>query len=126
MVRRILSDEMWEQFEAALAVAKDPRGAPADLCDREFLEAVLYLARTGAPWRDLPEVFGTWISVYMRFRRWEESGVWGKMWAVLQQGSTPLALHLFVESTSIPVHPHAAGARKKTARARLWDVRAAG
>jgi len=126
MVRRILSDKMWEQFEEALAAVKDPRGAPAELSDREFLEAVLHLARTGEPWRDLPSEFGRWIAVYMRFRRWEKSGVWHGLWEVLQQGAAPLALHLFIDSTSIPVHPHAAGARKKTARARLWDVRAAG
>jgi transposase len=126
MVRRILSDELWEQFEEALAAVKDPRGAPAELSDREFLEAVLHLARTGEPWRDLPSEFGSWIAVYMRFRRWEKSGVWHGLWEVLQQGASPLALHLFVDSTSIPVHPHAAGARKKTARTRLWDVRAAG
>jgi transposase len=124
MVRRILSDEMWEQFEAALKAVKDPRGAPPGTPEREFLEAVLFLARTGTPWRDLPEEFGTWSAVYMRFRRWEESKVWHALWNVLQQGSTPLALQLFVDSTSIPVHPHAAGARKKTARARLWAVRA--
>ena len=126
MVRRIISDELWKQFEEALAVVKDPRGAPAELSDREFLEAVLHLARTGEPWRDLPAEFGAWIAVYMRFRRWERNGVWRGLWAVLQQGAAPLALELFVDSTSIPVHPHAAGARKKTARARLWDVRAAG
>jgi transposase len=126
MVRRILSDELWEQFEEALAAVKDPRGAPAELSDREFLEAVLHLARTGEPWRVLPSEFGSWIAVYMRFRRWEKSGVWHGLWEVLQQGASPLALHLFVDSTSIPVHPHAAGARKKTARTRLWDVRAAG
>jgi transposase len=126
MARRILSDKAWEQFADALATVQDRRGAPPELTAREFLEAVLYLARTGAPWRDLPAEFGTWISVYMRFRRWERSGVWRKVWAVLQQGATPLALQLFVDSTSIPVHPHAAGARKKTARRRLWDVRAAG
>jgi len=126
MVRRILSDNAWKPFEEALAAVKDPRGAPPDLSDREFLEAVLYLARTGAPWRDLPEEFGRWIAVYMRFRRWEQSGVWRGLWEVLQQGAAPVALQLFIDSTNIPVHPHAAGARKKTARARLWDVRAVG
>jgi transposase len=126
MVRRILSDKAWQQFEAALAAVKDPRGAPPGLSEREFLEAVLYLARTGVPWRDLPTEFGTWISVYMRFRRWEESGRWRGLWEVLQQGAAPLALQLFVDSTSIPVHPHAAGAPKKTVRIRLWAVRAVG
>jgi transposase len=123
MVRRILSDEMWEQFEDALRMVKDPRGAPGK-SEREFLEAVLFLARTGTPWRDLPADFGQWSAVYMRFRRWEESKVWHGLWNVLQQGSTPMALQLFVDSTSIPVHPHAAGAPKKTARIRLWAVRA--
>ena len=80
MARRILSDEMWEQFEAALRAVKDPRGAPPGTPEREFLEAVLFLARTGTPWRDLPEEFGRWSAVYMRFRRWEESGVWKGLW----------------------------------------------
>jgi transposase len=123
MVRRILSDEMWEQFEDALRAVKNPRGAPGKSA-REFLEAVLFLARTGTPWRDLPAEFGKWSAVYMRFRRWEERKVWHGLWNVLQQGSTPMALQLFVDSTSIPVHPHAAGAPKKTARIRLWAVRA--
>jgi transposase len=125
MVRRILNDEMWEEFEDALRMVKDPRGAPGK-SEREFLEAVLFLARTGTPWRDLPAEFGKWSAVYMRFRRWEESGVWHGLWNVLQQGSTPIALQVFVDSTSIPVHPHAAGAPKKTARTRLWAVRAEG
>lgn len=126
MVRRILGDEQWKQFEAALAEVKDPRGAPPDLADREFMEAVLYLARTGTPWRDLPAEFGAWSTVYMRFRRWEDSGVWRGLWACLQQGATPAALQVFIDSTIIPVHPHAAGAPKKTPQARLSAVRAAG
>ena len=124
-MRRILNDKMWEQFEAALVAVKDPRGAPSELVDREFLEAVLYLARTGMPWRDLPAEFGTWSAVYMRFRRWEEAGVWRGLWEALQQGAAPAAFQLFVDSTSVPVHPHAAGAPKKTVRARLWAARAA-
>jgi transposase len=125
MVRRILNDELWKEFEAALLEVKDPRGAPAGLTEREFIEAVLFLARTGCPWRDLPAAFGVWSAVYMRFRRWEKSGVWRGLWTVLQQGATPAALQLFVDSTSIPVHPHAAGAPKKTVRIRLWAARAA-
>lgn len=125
MVRRILTDEIWTQLEAALQEVKDPRGAPGDLPEREFIEAVLFLARTGTPWRDLPAEFGAWSAVYMRFRRLEESGVWRGLWEVLQQGATPAALQLFVDSTSIPAHPHAAGAPKKTARIRLWAARGA-
>lgn len=125
MVRRIVTDKLWKELEAALIEVKDPRGAPAGLSEREFIEAVLFLARTGTPWRDLPMVFGAWSAVYMRFRRWEESGVWRGLWGVLQQGATPAVLQLFVDSTSIPVHPHAAGAPKKTARIRLLAAREA-
>lgn len=126
MARRILNDELWQQFEAALREVKDPRGAPPETTEREFIEAVLFLARTGTPWRDLPAEFGVWSAVYMRFRRWEESGVWRGLWELLQQGATPAVLQLLVDSTSIPVHPHAAGAPKKTARARLLAARVAG
>jgi transposase len=125
MARRLLTQAMWEQFAAALTEVKDPRGAPAGLDDRMFVEAVLYLARTGLPWRDLPEEFGTWSAVYMRFRRWEKAGVWRRVWEVLSRGATPALLDVFVDSTSIPVHPHAAGAPKKTALIRLLAARAA-
>lgn len=125
MARRLLSNAMWEQLAAALVEVKDPRGAKPDVSEREFLEAVLYLARTGLPWRDLPTEFGAWSAVYMRFRRWEKAGVWQQLWEVLQGGATPALLELFVDSTSIPVHPHAAGAPKKTVLTRLSVARAA-
>jgi transposase len=125
MARRLLNNAMWEQLAAALAEVKDPRGAPPGLADREFLEAVLYLTRTGLPWRDLPEEFGAWSTVYMRFRRWEKAKVWQRLWEVLSRGATPALLEVFVDSTSIPVHPHAAGAPKKTALTRLLVARAA-
>ena len=117
---------MWEQLSAALAEVKKPRGAPASLSDRDFCEAVLYLTRAGLPWRDLPAEFGTWSAVYMRFRRWEKAGVWQRLWAQLARGTTPQLLEVFVDSTSIPVHPHAAGAPKKTVQSRLLAARAAG
>ncbi len=116
---------MWEQLAAALIEVKDPRGAPPGLADREFCAAVLYLTRMGLPWRDLPEEFGAWSAVYLRFRRWEKAGVWRRLWAVLSQGASPALLDVFVDSTSIPAHPHAAGAPKKTAQTRLSVARAA-
>ena len=125
MARRLLNNAMWEQLAAALAEVKDPRGAPPGLEDREFVEAVLYLTRTGLPWRDLPEEFGAWSAVYMRFRRWEKVGVWRRLWEILSRGATPALLEVFVDSTSIPAHPHAAGAPKKTALTRLLVARAA-
>ena len=70
-VRKLISDRRWKTLAA---------GAPGDQSDREFVEAVLYLNRTGCPWRDLPGALGRWHAVYMRFRRWEERGVWRRLW----------------------------------------------
>jgi transposase len=83
--RRVMSDGVWGQFKGALGEAKHSHaGAPAELSDRDFLEAVLYLNRVGCPWRDLPPEFGSWHAVYMRFRRWEDRGGWRRLWQRLQ------------------------------------------
>lgn len=58
--RLLLTDKTWGRIERALAGLKSRRGSPPELSDRDFVEAVLYLARTGVPWRDLPERFGKW------------------------------------------------------------------
>jgi len=97
-------------------------GAPSDWSDREFLEAVLYLQRTGSPWRDLPAELGYWPAVYMRFRRWEARGVWRRLWKNLQAEPFAQARGLLLDSTTVRANQHAAGAPKKTARSRLWDA----
>src|SRR5260370_13457546 len=120
-VGKIISDEGGKELEAAVKSAKQSQaGAPAELSDREFLEAVLHLNRTGCPWRDLPAELGYWHAVYMRFRRWEQRGVWRRLWQQLQSEPFALACHLFIDSTTVRAHQHAAGAPKKTAPTRLW------
>jgi transposase len=107
--RLLLTDEIWERLAAALSGLKSRAGAPPKQSDRDFIEAVLYLARTGAPWRDLPERFGNWDAVYQRFRRWEQAGRWRALFqqlpADLQEVHT-----VFFDSSVIRAHPHAAGA----------------
>ena len=83
------------------------------LSDRLFIEAVLSLARTGLPWRDLPKDFGRWDAVYNRFRRWEVRGVWRRLWEHLQTADCSIACHLFIDATIVRAHQHAAGALKK-------------
>ena len=80
------------------------------------------MARTGHSWRDLPEEFGFWLNNYMRFRRWEAAGVWQGLFALLQTKENGDLMRLFVDSMIVPVHPHAAGAPKKTAAVRLGDA----
>ena len=126
-VRRIINDQQWKHLQVAVAAAKHSRaGAPAELTDREFLEAVLHLNRTGSPWRDLPAELGYWHAVYMRFRRWEARGVWQRLWQNLQAARFAQARGLFLDSTTVRAHQHAAGAPKKTAPNRLWDALAGG
>lgn len=123
-VRILLTDKAWEQIATILAVVKHPAGSPPVLSDRMFIEAVLYVARTGIPWRDMPAEFGRWDAVYHRFRRWERRGVWRQLWDHLQGGAFKVAKDLFIDSTIVRAHQHAAGALKKTVakRPRLWDA----
>lgn len=80
---------------------------------RLLVEAVLWIACTGSPWRDLPEQFGPWNSVYQRFGRWSAKGGWHRMLAELAKDAD--LKEVFLDSTIVRAHPHAAGARKKAA-----------
>lgn len=121
--RNMISDAQWKQLEEAIKKAKHSQaGAPPEQDDREFLEAVLWIARTGSPWRDLPSALGYWHAVYMRFRRWETRGVWKNLWGALQAKEFVGARRLFIDSTTVRAHQHAAGAPKKRAQTRLWDA----
>ena len=121
-IRLLLTEEAWAEIASILAAIKSRAGSPPVLSDRMFIEAVLYLARTGTPWRDLPEAFGRWDAVYNRFRRWERRGLWRQLWERLQTDACPLTRYLFIDATIVRAHQHAAGALKKTAGKphRLW------
>ena len=108
-VRRVITNKSWRRLEAALSGIRSRRGAPAELHVREFLEAVLYVNRTGIPWRDLPACFGEWSAVYMRFKRWRERGVWQELWQAVVRPGAAGANKLFIDSTIVRAHSHAAG-----------------
>ena len=91
--------------------------------NRMFVEGVLWIVRTGSPWRDLPEVFGEWNSVFRRFSRWSVKGVWGRIFAAL--ADDPDFEYLIVDSTIVRAHQHASGA-KGGLKIKLSDDRAAG
>ncbi len=84
--RTVLTDAMRARIEDMLPGKKsDPGGTAAD--NRLFMEAVLWRFRTGSPWRDLPERFGNWNSVFKRFRRWALSGVFERVSDALSEES---------------------------------------
>jgi transposase len=82
MQRHALSDEQWHRIEPLISDSRT--GPKAKLGDRHFIDAVIYRAKTGIPWRDLPGRFGPWKSVYNRFSNWSKRGVWAKVLKALQ------------------------------------------
>jgi len=108
MERHRLTDAQWERI-AALVPGKpgDPGRHGED--NRLFVEAVLWLGRTGAPWRDLPAEFGNWNSTFRRFRRWAKNGVWSHILETVIED--PDLEHLIVDATIIRAHQHAAGGK---------------
>jgi transposase len=106
MARHTISGADWKRIKGLLPA----RGPKAD--NRQFVNAVLYVARAGCPWRDLPRRLGKWNSVWRRFRRWAGAGVWGRVLAAVRD---PDVSTLILGSTVVRAHPDAAGGRKKTA-----------
>jgi putative transposase len=122
MRRYELTDERWQQIEHLLPGREGCPGAHAD-DNRLFVNAVIWVARTGAPWRDLPERFGNWNSVFQRFNRWAKQSVWQKVFEAIRD---PDLESLMLDSTTIRAHQHAAGAvGKKRPTRKPWADRAA-
>lgn len=114
-MRKMLTNALWELVRPHIRPTGRQRcGAKPQIPDRLFLEALLYIARTGCPWRDLPAPFGAWDAVYNRFRRWVASGRLRKLFEAVtdhpELGEIP---RLFVDSTVLRAHAHAAGAARK-------------
>jgi transposase len=114
MRRHAISDEHWERIKDLLpGQAGDPGVTAED--NRLFVDAVLWIAKTGAPWRDLPARFGPWGSVWKRSDRWSAKGVWKRVFEALQD---PDLEWIILDSTVVRAHQHAAGACKKGAPTR--------
>ena len=106
--RHDLSDEVWLKIAPHLPGRDGHVGRPAT-DNRTFINAVLWILRTGAPWRDLPPDYGCWKNTQRRFCRWRDRGVWE---ALLEQTiEDPDLEWLMIDATHIKVHPHAAGAK---------------
>lgn len=119
--RHELTDESWAVIEPLLA---PPRMGRPVRDRRQVVNGILWKLSTGAAWRDLPERFGPWKTVYERFRRWSANGTWDCLLAHVQQhsdavGSIDWSI-VCIDSTTVRAHQHATGARKRgsTGRAR--------
>lgn len=115
MNRGDLTNEQWERLAPLLPPQKSQTGRPSK-DHRTMVNGILWILRTGAPWRDLPERYGSWNSVYSRFRRWKKAGIWDRVLGELQsmgdqQGELDWEIH-FVDGSIVRAHQHAAGAKK--------------
>jgi putative transposase len=115
MDRFVLRDDQWDRIKDLLPGKPSDCGVTAK-DNRLFTEAVLWIGRTGAPWRDLPVEFGAWHNVYVRFARWRETGVWERVSTAVSRD--PDMEELMIDSTIVRAHQHAAGAQKKAGRRR--------
>jgi transposase len=106
--RHDISDKVWSKLDAHLPGRKGSWGGIAQ-DNRQFINAVFWIMRTGAPWRDLPPDFGGWSNTHRRFIRWRDGGVWERLLEVLID--EPDYEWLMIDATHCKVHPHASGAR---------------
>ncbi len=108
MSRNMLTDQQWVLVEPLLPGKIGDRGRTG-YNNRMALEGMLWIMRTGAPWRDMPARFGKWITVYQRFRRWQKSGVFER---IFQASGERDLRKVMIDETYIKAHQHAAGAPK--------------
>jgi transposase len=115
MGRGDLTNAEWERLEPLLPEGGRRGGRWND--HRRTIDGVLYRARTGLPWRDLPERFGPWITVYKRHRRWSADGTWQMLLTAIQaeqDAEGRVDWDISVDSTTVRAHQHAAGAPRAT------------
>lgn len=114
-----LHNDQWSKILQFLQSCPDAYVGNQAEC-RRFVEAVLWMARSGAPWRLLPEDYGNWNTVYKRFARWCENGIWERMHHYF--ADDPDMEYLIIDSTIVRAHPCAAGAPQKggVSKPRLW------
>ena len=109
-----LSEKQYQRIAALLPVQR----GNVKIENRTLLNALIYRCENGCKWRALPESFGNWHSIYVRFDRWSENGVLERVYKALSaEGLTGSEVYA-LDSTAIKVHPDAQGALKKTARKR--------
>lgn len=124
MNRGDLKDEEWAVIAGLLPTERGRKSRPAH-DNRRFLNGMLHVLRVGCPWRDMHERYGKWNSVYVRFRRWAEQGVWDALLeSLVELGLSDDWQHM-IDSTTVRGHSQAAGAKGGLIRRLLVDHAAA-
>ena len=113
-----LTAEQWRRIEGILPGKSGDRDRTAT-DKRTFVNGVMWVLRSGALWKHLPEQYGRWKSVYTRFLRWEKAGIWEKIFAVLMQD--PRNQYAIIDSMLVRAHQQSE-ARRESNKTRLWGV----
>ena len=111
-----ISEKQWKRIKYKFPPERKPQGGRPGKSNREMLDAILYWLNTGIPWRDLPERFGPWQSVYSRFRAWTKAGVWENILRTLTEQDLVDETTLRLDSTTIKIHQHASGLKRGISR----------
>ena len=125
MERGELTDDEWELIGPLLPAERGRSGRPA-ADNRQVLNGILWIMRTGAPWRDLPERYGRWNSVFRRFSRWSEAGVFDALLEAFAISGVADDRRQMIDSTVIRAHQHAAGAKGGSRARKRSAARVAG
>ena len=112
-----LTDHEWERIAPLLPPEKTGKPGHPSKDNRTMLNAMVWLARSGAPWRDLPERYGSWNSVYSRFRKWIDDGILDNIFRVLSLEAELYELSL--DAPIVQAHQHSAGAQKGGSQTKL-------
>jgi transposase len=120
--RHELTDEQWAKLAPLLPPQKPRTGRPNN-DHRLIINGILWILKTGAPWEDLPERYGSTKTVSSRLYRWRKAGLWDQILAALQQqgdaaGGLDWSIH-YVDGTSVRAHQSAAGAKKGLPKPKL-------
>jgi len=101
------------EWKSILLILRDQENVycVSELALRHFIEAVVYVARSGCQWRLVPSCYGVWNSVHKRFKRWQEKGIWERLFQSVQKD--PDTEHVMVDATIIRAHACSAGYEKE-------------
>jgi len=119
MRRHALTDEQFAKIEHLLPGSEGHVGVTAK-DNRTFIDGVIWIFKTGAPWRDLPERYGHWKNVHRRFSRWSSTGVFDKIFQLLSEDAD--MEFLLMDGTIVKAHQHSSGAKKKKPQSILMKL----
>jgi transposase len=123
MSRYDIPDDLWNKIEPWLeTIGRDPRGAKNKTSNQHIFNSVLYRMRTGIPWRDLPERYGPWQTIYRRLRHWMAHGCWAKLFKEVTKFYDDEAL--VIDSSFVKLSQAGTGAKGGTSNKRLAGQKA--